>query len=274
MTTVADALDIKVIADEVLASLGSHRQIAPFTSRPGGLTPEDASRVTPLLRAAFEARGEKIVGRKIGFTNRNIWAQYGVYAPNWGYVTDHTVRELAATASLPVADFAEPRIEPEIMFGLKAAPAADMDDAALAGCIDWVSLGYEMVQSLFPGWKFKPADSVAINAMHGALLVGRRHAFAPRAGEWLRELAAFEVGLFCNGRPVDRGGGACVLDSPFLALRHLIAMLAKDPHNPPLDAGEIVSTGTLTRAMPVAGGETWTTKVSGIPLEDISLRFD
>jgi 2-oxo-3-hexenedioate decarboxylase len=65
-----------------------------------------------------------------------------------------------------------------------------------------------------------------------------------------------------------------VLDSPLLALRNLVELLASDTHNPPLRAGEIVSTGTLTLAMPVSAGESWTTKVSGIPLEEIALRFE
>jgi hypothetical protein len=36
---------------------------------------------------------------------------------------------------------------------------------------------------------------------------------------------------------------------------------------PPLAAGEIVATGTLTRAFPVAAGEEWTTELTGLPLE-------
>ena len=65
-----------------------------------------------------------------------------------------------------------------------------------------------------------------------------------------------------------------MLDSPLLALRHLVGMLANDPHNPPLAAGEIVSTGTLTKAMPVKRGETWRTDVAGIALRPVSLRFE
>jgi 2-oxo-3-hexenedioate decarboxylase len=65
-----------------------------------------------------------------------------------------------------------------------------------------------------------------------------------------------------------------VLDSPLLALRHLVELLANDSHNPPLRAGETISTGTLTLAMPVSADENWTTKVSGIPLEEITLRFE
>ena len=52
----------------------------------------DAYAVTAKLRELRMARGEKPVGRKIGFTNRNIWAEYGVFQPIWGDVYDTTVR--------------------------------------------------------------------------------------------------------------------------------------------------------------------------------------
>jgi len=274
MVAPTETLDVKTIADEVIASLAGHSQIPTFTSRPGGLTLAQASRVTPLLRAAFEARGEKITGRKIGFTNREMWKVYGVHAPIWGYATNRTTHELAYTKALRVNNFVGLRIEPEIMFGLKAAPSPGMSEAALLDCIEWVSLGYEVVQSIFPDWKFAAADTVAANGLHGALLVGTRHAIAPRKAEWKHELATFEVELYCNGKLSQRGGGALVLDSPLLALRHLVELLANDSHNPPLRAGETISTGTLTLAMPVSAGESWTTRVSGIPLEEIILRFE
>jgi len=274
MATPIEAPDVKAVADDVLASLSSQRQIPTFYSRPAGLTLDQAYQVTSLLRAAFEARGEKIIGRKIGFTNREMWKVYGVQSPIWGYITNHTMHELAYNRVMPVKDFLEPRIEPEIMFGLKAAPLPGMNEAALLDCIEWVALGYEVVQSIFPGWKFAAADAIAANGVHGALLVGKRHAIAPRKTEWQRELATFEVELRCNEKLSQRGGGALVLDSPLNALRHLVELLAQDSHNLPLRAGEIISTGTLTLAMPVSAGENWTTKVFGIPLGGIALRFE
>ena len=264
-------LDVDAIAAEVLAALDAPRQIAPFSARAKGLTQEDAYRVTARLAALRKARGETPVGRKIGFTNRTIWPEYGVYAPNWGYVTDRSVRDLKGPVSLAV--FLEPKIEPEIVFGLGAAPAPDMDEAALMGCVDWIAHGYEIVQSIFPHWKFKPEDTVACNAMHGALLIGERHPFKPRAEQWRRELAAFTIDLYCDGVLADSGRGANVLDSPLLALHHLVGLLADDPVNPPLRAGEIVSTGTLTRALPIAPGETWYTQLRGIALAGERLAF-
>ena len=72
---------------------------------------------------------------------------------------------------------------------------------------------------------------------------------------------------------LDRGRAENVLDGPLSALRHLVALLARDRANPPLAAGEIVTTGTLTRAFPVAAGERWSTELIGIPLEGIAVRF-
>jgi 2-oxo-3-hexenedioate decarboxylase len=274
MTTHERILDVTAFAKEIVSSLSNRTQIASFSSRLGGMTLAQAYRVTPLLRAACESRGETITGRKIGFTNRQMWKEFGVESPVWGYATSGTTRNLADLSTISSNDFFEPRIEPEIMFGMGATPTPALSDAALLDCVEWVALGYEIVQSIFPDWKFTPADAVAANGLHGVLLIGRRHAFAPRKADWLRELATFEVELFCNGKLAECGGGSLVLDSPLMALRHLIELLANDPHNPPLGAGEIVSTGTLTLAAPVKSGERWTTRVLGIPLEEISILIE
>jgi 2-keto-4-pentenoate hydratase len=268
------AADIHAVADEVFATIGTGRQISGFTSRPAGLTLDEGYRVTALLDRKHEARGDKRLGRKIGFTNRTIWEQYKVYAPVWGYVYDSTVHDLSDTAALPLTGFAEPRIEPEIVFGLSRAPAPEMDEAALLSCVDWVAHGFEIVQSIFPQWQFSPADTVAANGLHGALLIGPRRTIGSHGADWQRMLSGFEIDLLCDGRVIDRGHSENVLGGPVSALRHLVGLLAGDASNPPLVAGEIVTTGTLTRAMPVKPGETWTTKLDGIALEGIRLRFD
>jgi 2-keto-4-pentenoate hydratase len=267
------SVSLDAIAAEAAEALINTRQISPFSTRPDGLTLDNAYRVTPRVRKIYQARGSKVVGRKIGFTNRTIWDQYGVYQPIWGYVFDETEKQLAETETLALHAFSEPRIEPEIMFGLGSAPSPDMDERALSSCIAWVALGFEIVQSIFPGWKFAAADTVAANGVHGALLIGPRQPFAPQAAEWFRTLSSFEIDLSCNGELIDRGRAGNVLDGPLSALHHLVGLLAADPVNPPLAAGEIISTGTLTKAMPIAPGEVWTATPSGIALEGIRIRF-
>jgi hypothetical protein len=52
----------------------------------------------------------------------------------------------------------------------------------------------------------------------------------------------------------------------FRIQRHLVGLLARDPVNSPLATGDIVTTGTLTRAFPILPGESWSTTLHGIEL--------
>ncbi len=245
------------IADIVRAAAHERRQIAPFQD----MSLPAAYRVARLVREAREKHGERVVGRKIGFTNRGIWDEYAVHAPIWGYVYDRTLHEISEPARAD--DFLEPRIEPEIVFGLARPIGAHMDLAEIAAAIGWVAHGFEIVQSLYAGWRFAAADTVAAFGLHGGLWIGPRRPLAP--GEAGR-LESFEITLARDGVEVDRGQGRNVLDGPLQALAHLARALAGDPGHPPLSAGEIVTTGTLTRAFPIQPGEVWTTALHGLDL--------
>ena len=87
--------DSQAIAAEAFAALGTGKQVKPFSARFPGFALEDAYRVAAEVRRRREARGERPLGRKIGFTNRTIWDEYKVHAPVWGYVYDTTVHDLA-----------------------------------------------------------------------------------------------------------------------------------------------------------------------------------
>jgi 2-keto-4-pentenoate hydratase len=267
-------LDPTAIAAEIFALLGTGRQVEPFSSRYEGFDLEAGYRVAAAVHAKRVGRGERPVGRKIGFTNRRIWAEYGVWAPIWGHVYDTTVRDLAAVADgFSLDGLPEPRIEPEIVLGIAIPPAPGMDDAAVLRCIDWVAHGFEIVQSIFPAWRFAAADTAAACGLHGALLVGERHAVAPDSERWMATLSGFDVDLLCDGATRDRGRARDVLDGPISAIRHLVDVLARFPEQPPLAAGEVVTTGTLTRAMPITQGETWTTALRRVDLAGIRLRL-
>ncbi len=257
-------------AKQVLATLDSGAQMTPI-SQTSGLDLEAGYRIGADIRRLREARGERPVGRKIGFTNAGIWDQYGIHAPIWGYMYETTVFDIADLAGgrLDVSAFPEPRIEPEIMLGLSRAPEPGMDEAALGGCIEWVAHGFEIVKSPFPGWAFGAGDA-ALFGLHGAYVSGPRVAAAEAL---LSALPALGVTLRRDGETMDSGKGANVLGGPLTALRHLVGVLANDPDNPPLAAGEIVTTGTMTAAFPVTPGETWQSDIAGVPLQGLELRF-
>jgi 2-oxo-3-hexenedioate decarboxylase len=266
--------DLQAIAAEAFAVLDTGHQISPFSARLSAFDLDDAYRVTAAIRQMREMRGEVPVGRKIGFTNRTIWAEYNVYGPVWGYVYNRTIHNLAEIGNtFSLVGLAEPRIEPEIVFKLALAPAPGMNEKSLLACIDWVGHGFEIVQSIFPGWKFSAPDTVVAFGLHGALVIGPRHSIAAHAEEWSRTLSTFEIDLKRDGAVVDHGRATNVLGGPVSALRHLVDILARDQINPPLAAGEIVTTGTLTRALPAAARETWTTELTGVALDGICVRF-
>jgi 2-oxo-3-hexenedioate decarboxylase len=266
---------IESSADHILSALTGRRSIAPLTGAPGGLSLPDAYRISRAVTARRIGRGEHPVGRKIGFTNRTIWDEYGVHHPIDGPMYDTTVSHVSGpVAAFSLAPFVEPRIEPEIVLGLTGTPTPDMDEAALMSCIGWMAHGFEIVQSLFPGWRFSGADCVAAFGLHGALICGPRQEIA--AGEHaaaLNALTSFSIALRCNGDMMDTGQASNVLGGPVSALLHLIRAIAQDPEAAPLAAGDIITTGTVTRAFPVSAGERWTTGIAGIRLAGMDVTF-
>jgi len=263
------------VAEELVRLHADGGSVAPFSERYANLGADEGYRAAARLHAHRLAQGWRPVGRKIGFTNRTIWKRYGVYEPMWGMVYDRTlVFAEQGRARVALAGLTQPRIEPEICFRLAAAPMRGTDDPhALLGAIEWVAHAIEIVQCHHPGWRLKIADCTADNGLHGRLVVG---APVPVAAlpDLANRLPALEVTLRCGTRVIDHGVGANVLDSPLNALAFLIEVLAKQPESPPLAAGEIITTGVLTDAHPVAPGETWSTTFEGLPLAGLEVTFE
>lgn len=264
------------LAREVLAAFEERRQIPSIVAENRGLDLKQAYRVTAAVRRMREARGARVVGRKIGFTNTTIWDEYAVQGPIWGYVYDTTMHHLTdCRGSFDLHAVVEPRIEPEIAFGLSRSPEPGMDERGLLSCIEWVAHGFEVVQSLFPNWRFTAADTVAAFGLHGALLIGPPTAVTPATIEsWHECLASFRITLLRDGIEADRGRAENVLGrGPLAALHHLVEVLARDPESPLLAPGEVITTGTLTRALPISKGETWSTRFEGLPLLGVEVAF-
>jgi 2-oxo-3-hexenedioate decarboxylase len=88
-----------------------------------------------------------------------------------------------------------------------------------------------------------------------------------------RKLREFEVALHRGGKLQAEGVGANVLGSPLAAFAHLAHVLGHLPQFAPVGAGEVVTTGTLTPALPVKAGETWSTVLEGIALPGLTVTF-
>lgn len=261
-------LDTTAKAAEILDAIDHQTPLSPFS----GIELPQAYGIVAEMRRRREARGERVKGRKIGFTNRTIWNEYKVFAPIWGYIYDTTLHDFTAARRVNLATFAEPRIEPEIAFGFARAPQAGMSPAEILDCVEWAAHGFEIVQSHYPDWKFSAADTVANNGLHGAYYLGPRVKIEDRAA-WAEALSNFEISLYRNGELADQGHARNVLDGPLFAMKHLLDLLRDDPQNAPVAAGEIVTTGTVTKAFVIKPGETWRTEVRGLDLPGLEIGF-
>ena len=266
---------IGAIATRLIDAHDSATLIAPITATERDFDVPAAYDVLHEIERRRIEQGWVQVGRKIGFTNRTIWARYGVYQPMWAHVWTHTVHfATAGTVTLELKGFAQPRIEPEVVFKLAAAVPVTDDPLAVLACVEWMAPGFEIVQSHFPGWKFEAADCTAAFGLHGALVVGPAVALTePNRAEIAGALPRFALTLRRGGEVIDVGVGANVLDSPALALVHLARVLAAQSQFPALAAGEVITTGTLTDAWPVAPGQTWSSDYGMLPVAGMTLTF-
>jgi 2-oxo-3-hexenedioate decarboxylase len=269
------SIDIDKIAERLIAAYDSGGTLAPISANIPQFGIADAYRVLAEIEKRRRAQGWQAVGRKIGFTNTTIWARYGVSAPLWAHVWSRTVHFAPhGEASLDLRAFVQPRIEPEVAFGLRGSVPLTADQDEILSAVEWMAPSFEIVQCHFPDWKFAAADCTAAFGLHGALVVGTPVAVTEQSRPQLVEmLPQFVLTLSRGDEVVERGTGANVLGSPALALGHLARLLASQADAPPLAAGEIISSGTLTDAWPVRPGEIWSSDYGELPIRGLTLRI-
>lgn len=247
-----------------------------MVERHPGFDWDEAYRVAADILQLRRSRGEQTVGRKIGFTNRNIWPEYGATSPIWAHVYDRTLLFAErGRANVSLRGAARPRLEPEIAFRLRAGlPAGADDPVRVLGAVDWLAPSFEIVDCHFADWRFKPADAAADFSFHWRLVVGQPYPIGAHEIEALSDsLRRCEVTLKRDDVVMDRGVGANALGHPATALAFLADVLSRQPRFAPLAAGEVITTGTLTAALPIAPGETWTSEYTGLPVTGLQLRF-
>jgi 2-oxo-3-hexenedioate decarboxylase len=271
---VISGLNAQTVATELLHALASRALVEPLSARDPTFDSAAAYDVSAEIFGRRCARGEQPIGRKIGFTNRTIWDEYGVYSPIWAHVYDTTVTFLTGpTGRLDISHLSQPRIEPEIVLHFRESPRQARDDHELLSTIDWIAHGFEIVQTHFVDWKFRLADTIADFGLHGALVVGPP-CEVDRLDGLVDRLRTFTIALAKDGAVAAHGTGANVLDGPLPAALHLMRVLREQNIFESVRAGEIVTTGTLTPALPIRRGETWSTRLSGVELPGLTLRFD
>jgi 2-oxo-3-hexenedioate decarboxylase len=263
------------LADELQQARQARRSDVTLPSARGGSFDLDAAyAVERELSRRRRAEGHAAVGRKVGYANKAVWRALKLETLVWADMYDDTVRHAAQNAAtLSVASLVAPKIEPEIVFRLKAPLASGVTEAAAAlEAVDWIALGFEIIDCVYQDWKFQPADFVASYGLHAALIVGAPLTVdAENAAALADALATFKLQLLRNGEPAEQGSGRNSLRNPALCIAELARAIPRRAGAEPLAAGELISTGSLTESRLIAPGEVWTATVDGLALPTLTL---
>jgi 2-oxo-3-hexenedioate decarboxylase len=270
-------MDTKALAQEILAAYTTGGMIPVLpTSRREAFDLNAAYATQAEFARLRKEAGHQIAGRKVAFVNRALWPELGLRTVAWAPMYDDTVQyATAAGAELSLARCRAPKIEPEIVFKLKQPiRTAGLDAAAVLEAVEWLALGFEIVDCPFPQWQFTPIDFVAAFGHHIGLIVGEpRQVHPPLIPTLAEQLPRAQLKLFKDGQLVEEGSGKNPLGSPALCLAELAGALLRQSGADALRAGEVITTGSLTQVPPIAAGEVWHAEVAGLPLPSLTLRL-
>ena len=236
-----DATDAAAVARRLVGARLAGRTLDVTLTDEYPLSLADAYRVQAEVTALRLARGERVVGWKLGYTSVAMREQMGIAEPNHGPLTDAMV--LPSGGFVP-PEALQPRVEPEI--GLRLARdlvGPCTVEEALAACDSAVAC-LEVVDSVWTGYRFALADNTADGSSAAWVVVGSELS--------LDDLPAAVVELSVDGAVVARSTGAAAGGHPAAGLAWLAGQLAGVPRG--LRAGDLIITGGLTAAYPLAPG--------------------
>lgn len=216
----------------------------------------DAYRIQQALLARRVARGERVVGLKMGFTSMAKMAQMGVSDQICGRLTD--VMQVQNAASFSLQGYIHPRCEPEIAFLLGKPLDASAGKAEALAAIAAVAPAIEIIDSRYRQFRFSLTDVIADNASSAAFVLGAWVDCATQAAP----LNDLPVTLHIDGQLRHSGSTADILGDPVLSLVAAARLAAQS--GAPLRAGDIILAGAATAAEPLVSGSRIEAAIAGL----------
>ena len=188
-------------------------------------------------------RGEMIVGWKLGYTSLAMRSQMAIDHPNFGPLTDAMLLRHNEAVS---PSLIQPRVEPEIGFRFARPLSGEVTVDEVMDAVGEAFACLEVVDSVYPGYKFKLEDNTADGSSAAQVVVGPA---LPR----LDSLESVTLLLRHNGHDAGSATGSAASGHPAAGVVWLVAQLAQRGQQ--LRVGDIVITGGLTRAVSLEFGD-------------------
>lgn len=260
---VLNAQDVAGLAARLEQADRAVSELDPLTVEYPGLEVAQAYDIQAELLRLKQAKGERVVGYKMGLTSKAKMEQMGVHSPIFGVLTDRMIIEDAG--EFPMRGSIHPRIEPEVAFrigkDLRGRPTAQ---EALAACSN-ACAAMEIIDSRFKAFKFKLADVVADNCSCRAFVLGTWQPVPT-----FDQLAELPMNLSIDGRNVRNGSSSHILGNPANSLALLCSML--EERGLGLKRGSVVLAGAATEAVALEAGKTVTSDVDRLGSVGVSIR--
>ena len=245
--------EIRAEAELLDTAERERRQVRQTTSVHPNMTIDEAYRVQAAWLDIRLARGEQVIGHKIGLTSRAMQQAMSIDTPDSGFLTDAMV--FAPGKPIVTADFCDLRLEVELAFVLSEdLSGAELGIDDVLDATDHVTGAVELIAAR--SFRTDPAtgrtrtvvDTIADNAADAGIVTGG-WPVGPRDADlrWAGAIA------YRNGAVEETGLAAGVLDHPANGIVWLARRYAAQDLS--LRTGQVILSGSFTRPMAVAPGD-------------------
>ena len=238
-------------------------EVTKITDDYPDITWDEALDVQWEIRRRKEARGNKIVGLKMGLTSMAKMRQMGVETPCYGFLADYF--SIPDGGEVKISELIHPKVEAEVAFVTKkelSGPGCHIADVLSA--TDFIVPAVEIIDSRYKDFKFDLKSVIADNSSSSRFVTGGRMLPVEEL-----DLKTIGVVMEINGEIVELGAGAAILGHPAASIAMLANMLAE--RGEVIPAGTFIMAGAITAAVAVKAGDNVTVRYQD--LGTVSMRF-
>jgi 2-oxo-3-hexenedioate decarboxylase len=228
------------------AAANEVRLVPQVSAQVAGMTLDEAYLIQRASMQCRAARGDAVIGMKMGLTSLAKMEQMGVHDPIYGHLTSTMLR--GDGDAIARSEHGQPRVEPEIAFLMGRDLEGPTTPAQAMLAVEGVCASLEVIDSRYADFKFSLEDVVADNASSTRFVLGST-VLPPEA----IDIANLGMVMRVNGKVVGVGSSAAILDHPARSLARLANMLHAVGER--LHAGQIVLAGGATAAVHLNEGD-------------------
>jgi 2-oxo-hept-3-ene-1,7-dioate hydratase len=234
--------------------------IGHFSKRFPAMTIDDGYRIGRAWVALQRARGDPVIGHKIGLTSRAMQQASQITEPDFGTLLGsmRLVARAGEVLQIPADRFIAPRVEVELAFVLKAPLSGRVTVEQVLAATAYVTPAIEIIDARIEQFDRdtramrKVFDTISDNAANAAIVVGDGDP-RYRADPLATDLPWCGAVLRQNGAVEETGLAAGVQGHPAIGIAWLAEKLA--PWGEHLQAGQTVLAGSFTRPVPARAGD-------------------